>query len=295
VLLVSGTMNPPHQGHVRLGLRAAEALRAEGHTVSAVCFVPVHNNYMHNKAAAQGSGPLFYPMERRCAMLQALVTAEGAAAADLCHVIDHEGEHSEELLEESPGYWAPKLPGGYLRTVPTVRLIHHFARTSPHLQAAGVRLGIVFGADNLAGMASWNRPGELLERCDLVLLARGTEAVCFGRDPHELLAALACLHVSAALPVVYGGETIFGTTLGSFTNANATPSALASGSVAPQRDHYQPSATRRALTLDPALGLGRDRGSSRASQDSCAASLALPPSQEAYTLRHLWHWHCPWP
>ena len=156
VLLVSGTMNPPHQGHVRLGLRAADALRAEGHTVSAVCFVPVHNNYMHNKAATQGSGPLFYPMERRCAMLQALVTAEGAAAADLCHVIDHEGEHSEELLEESPGYWAPKLPGGYLRTVPTVRLIRHFARTSPHMQAPGVRLGLVFGVDNLAGMAPSN-------------------------------------------------------------------------------------------------------------------------------------------
>ena len=156
VLLVSGTMNPPHQGHVRLGLRAADALRAEGHTVSAVCFVPVHNNYMHNKAATQSSGPLFYPMERRCAMLKALVTAEGTAAADLCHVIDHEGEHSEELLEESPGYWAPKLPAGYLRTVPTVRLIHHFARTSPHLQAAGVRLGLVFGVDNLVGMASWN-------------------------------------------------------------------------------------------------------------------------------------------
>ena len=147
VLLVSGTMNPPHQGHVRLGLRAADALRAEGHTVSAVCFVPVHNNYMHNKAATQGSGPLFYPMERRCAMLQALVTAEGAAAADLCHVIDHEGEHSEELLEESPGYWAPKLPGGYLRTVPTVRLIRHFARTSPHMQAPGVRLGLVFKSE----------------------------------------------------------------------------------------------------------------------------------------------------
>lgn len=205
VLLVSGTMNPPHQGHVRLGLRAADALRAEGHTVSAVCFVPVHNNYMHNKATAQGNGPLFYPMEQRCIMLQALVAAEGEAAAALCHVIDHEGEHSEELLEESPGYWAAKLPNAYLRTVPTVRLIHHFARTSPHMQPAGSRLGLVFGVDNLAGMASWNRPGELLSSCDLVLLARGTEAICFGREPHELLAALATLHVSVALPVVYGG------------------------------------------------------------------------------------------
>ena len=54
-------------------------------------------------------------------------------------------------------------------------------------------------------MASWNRPGELLSSCDLVLLARGTEAICFGREPHELLAALATLHVSVALPVVYGG------------------------------------------------------------------------------------------
>ena len=69
VLLVSGTMNPPHQGHVRLGLCAADALRAEGHTVSAVCFVPVHNNYMHNKAATQGSSPLFYPMERRLSLI----------------------------------------------------------------------------------------------------------------------------------------------------------------------------------------------------------------------------------
>ena len=98
VLLVSGTMNPPHQGHVRLGLRAADALRAEGHTVSAVCFVPVHNNYMHNKAATQSSGPLFYPMERRCAMLKALVTAEGTAAANRGWRVR---ESSERLTRES--------------------------------------------------------------------------------------------------------------------------------------------------------------------------------------------------
>ena len=49
VLLISGTMNPPHQGHVRLGLAAARALEAEGHTVASICFVPVHDNYLHNK------------------------------------------------------------------------------------------------------------------------------------------------------------------------------------------------------------------------------------------------------
>lgn len=79
-------------------------------------------------------------------------------------------------------------------------------------------------------MASWNRPRELLASCDLVLLARGAEAICFGREPHELLAALACLRVSVALPVVYGGETLFGAALGSFANAAAAPSVVASGS-----------------------------------------------------------------
>ena len=33
VLLISGTMNPPHLGHVRLGLRAAKHLRASGHNM----------------------------------------------------------------------------------------------------------------------------------------------------------------------------------------------------------------------------------------------------------------------
>jgi len=105
-------------------------------------------------------------------------------------------------------------------------------------------------------MATWNTPGELLASCDLVLLARGaeavltrtrtltltvtrtrtrtltltltlsltlaltltltrtltltltltlTEAVVFGREPHELLAALARLHVAVALPIEYQG------------------------------------------------------------------------------------------
>ena len=63
-LLVSGTMNPPHCGHIRLGLHAAQALAAAGHTVASICFVPVHDNYLLNKLAltaqqkaAAGSAP----------------------------------------------------------------------------------------------------------------------------------------------------------------------------------------------------------------------------------------------
>ena len=51
VLLISGTMNPPHCGHIRLGLHAAQALAAAGHTVASICFVPVHDNYLLNKLA----------------------------------------------------------------------------------------------------------------------------------------------------------------------------------------------------------------------------------------------------
>ena len=79
VLLVSGTMNPPHRGHVQIGLHAAARLRARGHAVRAVCYVPVHDNYMWNKvqvANEQEAGnpatrkskvaTLFYPMRLRC-------------------------------------------------------------------------------------------------------------------------------------------------------------------------------------------------------------------------------------
>ena len=101
VLLITGTMNPPHRGHVLIGLRAAAALRAEGHSVTAVCFVPVHDNYLCNKARVSGGNTLFLNMAQRCAMLELLVRAEGEDAA-LCHVIDYEGEHGSELLEDRP-------------------------------------------------------------------------------------------------------------------------------------------------------------------------------------------------
>ena len=99
-------------------------------------------------------------------------------------VLDYELTHGGALLEPSPGYWGPRLPGGYLRTVPSAALIRHFAAHAPQLAAAAAggggrrRLGVVFGVDNLGGMASWERPAQMLAQADVVLVARAAALSC---------------------------------------------------------------------------------------------------------------------
>jgi nicotinic acid mononucleotide adenylyltransferase len=233
VLLISGTMNPPHIGHVRLGLRAADRLRAEGHRVRAICYVPVHDNYLYNKVTLKRqsgkdvsvANTIAFPMVERCALLRALIDREPESGAYECHVLDYEhSDGAKSILAESPAYWAPKLPGGYLRTVPTTSLIAHFAEHSP-LLADGGRLAIAFGVDNLAGMSSWNSPRSLLGKADLVLLARGLSSVTFAKDPSDLLGAVKHLEVRAPVPVLYAGEELLGGRCGSFVNARAAGEA----------------------------------------------------------------------
>lgn len=233
VLLISGTMNPPHVGHVRLGLRAADKLREEGHRVRSICYLPVHDNYLYNKVALkQQSGKalsvaemIAFPMVERCALLQSLIDLEPESRGYECHVLDYEhSDGAKAVLAESPGYWAPKMPGGYLRTVPTTSLIAHFAEHSPMLKG-GARLALAFGVDNLAGMSSWNSPQTLLAKADLVLLARGLASVPFSRDPIGLLGAVKHLEVRAEVPVTYAEAELFGRERGSFVNTLAAGEA----------------------------------------------------------------------
>ena len=246
VLLISGTMNPPHCGHIRLGLHAAQALAAAGHTVASICFVPVHDNYLLNKLAltaqqkaAAGSAPappsLCWPLAQRCEMLRALLREEDAPEAAVCEVLDYELTHGGALLEPSPGYWGPRLPGGYLRTVPSAALIRHFAAHAPQLAAAAAggggrrRLGVVFGVDNLGGMASWERPAQMLAQADVVLVARAAARVTFGADPSDLLGAIRHLAILAAVPVFApkrgddddAPPPLFGAEVGPFANSGA--------------------------------------------------------------------------
>jgi nicotinic acid mononucleotide adenylyltransferase len=232
VLLISGTMNPPHRSHIRLGLHAARTLRMRGHGVTAICYVPVHDNYLYNKVALKVSASqaevnadtMCFPMGQRCQMLQALVQNEDPADAALCHVMDYEHANGRDLLEESPGYWAPKLPGGYLRTVPTTALIKHFAAHSPLLKH-GARLGIVFGVDNLAGMSTWNRPAELIAHGDLVLVAREMAKVEFPKDPTDLLRTIKHFVLDSAVPVSFSGSVLFGETAGTFEHEDVSGDA----------------------------------------------------------------------
>ena len=231
VLLISGTMNPPHLGHVRLGLIAAKHLRASGHTVTAICYLPVHDNYLCNKvllkrkatASPDLADTMAFSMGERCAALKALLKSEPAEETKLCHVLDYECTSGDaSLLQASPGYWAPKLPEGYLKTVPTTAVIAHFAAHSP-LLVPGARLGLVFGVDNLAGMASWNNPGELFaHRADLVLVARAMAMVKMSSDPSELLRTLKYLDIRAAVPVFRGDTELLGGTVGTYENPGAT-------------------------------------------------------------------------
>ena len=230
VLFISGTMNPPHVGHVRLGFSAADRLRAHGHKVSAICYAPVHDNYLCNKVIAKRStgstlsvtDKIAFPMSERCTLLRTLIDNEASADVKLCHVLDYEHSSGDaSLLTSSPGYWAPKLPGGYLMTVPTSTVIAHFASHSP-LMRSGTRLGVVFGVDNMANMATWNHPERLFAQADLILLARATPRVAMARDPSELLSALKHLQIDVAVPVVYGDEEVLGSAIGSFVNRIAT-------------------------------------------------------------------------
>ena len=152
----------------------------------------------------------------------------------MCEVLDYELTHGGALLEPSPGYWGPRLPGGYLRTVPSAALIRHFAAHAPQLAAAAAeggggrrRLGVVFGVDNLGGMASWERPAQMLAQADVVLVARAAARVTFGADPSDLLGAIRHLAILAAVPVFApkrgddDDAPLFGPALGHFANGGA--------------------------------------------------------------------------
>ena len=219
-LLVSGTFNPPHRGHVRLGLHAAAALEAEGHEVVSITYVPVHDNYMFNKVTAAGSvSEILFSMEQRCELLRGLVEAEGEKA-ERCHVVNYEGDHGGALLDTSPNYWERKLPDGYLKTVPTMALIEHFAE-GVRASEEGTRVGVVFGVDNLAAMATWNSPAKLLASADLVLVSRESASVSFPRDPAPLLSSVWRIETRAPVPVSYEGTVLFGESNGSVVNSTA--------------------------------------------------------------------------
>jgi hypothetical protein len=59
-------------------------MRVQGHTIRAICYVPVHDNYLYNKVAVKQnegttvsvSDMIAFPMSERCKLLNQLLQRE---------------------------------------------------------------------------------------------------------------------------------------------------------------------------------------------------------------------------
>mmetsp|Transcript_5160 Transcript_5160/g.12517 ORF Transcript_5160/g.12517 Transcript_5160/m.12517 type:complete len:240 (+) Transcript_5160:121-840(+) len=223
VVLVTGTFNPPHIGHVKIGDHAVKHLQACGHTVRKVIYSPVHDNYVVNKILhknkvksrvdAKGDGSsssssssslpmpspdsLFFPMSERVRLLERMLKISDEEASSHAapstrverSALDYEHKRPD-LLQESR-YWAERLPDGYLKTVPTAALVKAF---SDEYTKGGNRVAVVFGADLLAYMTKWKNVGSLFRSCDLLIVGRQVAKVSFTSDPKDLLGNFKAIH-----------------------------------------------------------------------------------------------------
>ena len=106
---------------------------------------------MFNQSRSSGgTADLLFDTSTRVRLIESLIAKEDAPHEVTMTAEDFEGS-IPHLFEESPGYWETKLPGGYLRTLPTAALVDAFAA-----QHSDKRVCLVFGADNLQYMPSWN-------------------------------------------------------------------------------------------------------------------------------------------
>eukprot|EP00940_MAST-03C_sp_MAST-3C-sp2_P002907 g2907.t1 len=183
VVCISGTFNPPHNAHVRMGMDAARKLRRAGRgtiDVKAVVWIPVHDNYLWNKLDARdidgndNKSCFCMPMQERVKTLKLLIEDEASAVKESLNleVLPFEDSKSD-LLESSPTYGMKKRKNGYLKTLSTANMIRAFKREWVQRRyGSRTRLGLVFGIDNLSYMPTWNKPEAIFDTCDLVLVNR---------------------------------------------------------------------------------------------------------------------------
>ena len=103
IVCVSGTFSPPHRGHVLMAIESARSLRKLGKNVAAVCFGPVHDNYLRNKVSADAKEDIAFSSSQRVLMLKELIAQEQANDVK-CIVLDWECEN-KHLLTESASYF----------------------------------------------------------------------------------------------------------------------------------------------------------------------------------------------
>eukprot|EP00466_Bigelowiella_natans_P008240 jgi/Bigna1/78607/fgenesh1_pg.56_\ len=244
VLLVSGTFNPPHIGHAEIGAHAAQCLIERGHKVRMVAYCPVHDNYVINKiwmkTSAQSGGEnlgagksqrggggesngapsdrksterpnddentMFVPMAKRVELLSKILK-HPSSERNLMKGVERRVipyEHDRPGLLQKSAYWEKKLPNGYLKTVPTASLIKAF---SSEYSEKGFRVAVVFGADQIAYMPSWNNIETLFSSADLVVVGRQLDRIKFASDPARFLGNFKQAHVDYVVPVSFQGRS----------------------------------------------------------------------------------------
>lgn len=175
---------------------------------------PIHDNYVLNKLLTknpESKGMLFTPMDDRIQILQNMVNGlreRGEIKSIDIKISDFERKH-EELLCESK-YWEDVLPDGYLKTIPTVKLLNAFSKEN---SSENVRVAIVSGDDNVRYMPTWEGVGSLFAKSDLIVVKR-LKRVEFAVDPTAFLSNFHAAEVEVSLPFIHGDKTYIGADTG---------------------------------------------------------------------------------
>ena len=136
LLLLGGSFNPPHSGHMRVALETAEFLNPEK-----VLFIP-------NAVPPHKSEKNLLSFEFRCAMLR-------AAIADMGSFFDY-SVNEVENERQGPSY--------------TFETLKTLAERNPEK-----RLAFVMGSEDYTRLDSWRMWKELPEYADLIVVPRNTD------------------------------------------------------------------------------------------------------------------------
>eukprot|EP00939_MAST-03C_sp_MAST-3C-sp1_P003505 g3505.t1 len=230
VLCISGTFNPPHLAHVKMGLHAAAALRSSYDLkVSTVFFLPCSDNYLWNKLSedtaesAQNSAThcqnsVCLSMGDRVRFLRELISKISDNKSLQLKVLPLERD-APQLLTKSPKYWERKRTFGYLKTVPTAKIVSYFVNEwVPDNLGRNTRVALIFGADNLPWMPAWNDAKSLFSCCDLVIVDRPSGekdiegesniVIEFESEPKDFLKGFKCVTSRVPVELKFAGKTL---------------------------------------------------------------------------------------
>lgn len=178
LLLLGGSFNPPHSGHMRIAIETAEALRP-ALTLFIPCARPPHKQ----------DGNLL-PFSLRARMLRAAVS--GMADPKLLNFAVSEVENQRE----GPSY-----------TVDTLAVLRR--------QYPGMRPAFAIGSDDYAQLSSWRRWREIPALADLVVLPRNAggadsfrnSTLAFWPEARDLAPPSPRVHSAFSLPG--GGSCLY--------------------------------------------------------------------------------------